>query len=69
MKVFYCTSFTGQYPVGASAVIVAKSRKSAAHLLEEALAERGLRQKIDPKDLTQINTKLPEAIILQDGDY
>jgi hypothetical protein len=45
VKVFTCTSFTGFWPVGVSAVIVAASLSDATAMLHLELANVGLEQK------------------------
>ena len=73
MKVFYCDEFTGHYPVGTAAIIVAKTIKEAAQQLMIELANRGLEQSIDVEQLTEVKPNQPGAtpfaLILCDGDY
>ena len=69
MFMFYCNKFTGHYPVGTAAIIIASSVDEAIGLLEEELRSRGLRQRIRPEQLTVIDLGHPQALILQDGNY
>ena len=69
MKVWINTSFSGHYPVGTSAVIIAPTAEEACRLLNDALMEIGLKGLTHPNQFTQIKTNEPRAIILQDGDY
>jgi hypothetical protein len=69
MKVFVCTSFTGHWPVGTSAVVVAESAEVAAKALQKQLALIGLAQEIEAADMEEIKTREHCVRILQDGDY
>lgn len=69
MKVFTCTTFSGFYPVGTAAVIVAPNSKEAKEQLEAALAAKGLPQKIKLNDLKEIETFSVGTYILCDGNY
>ena len=70
MKVFTCTEFTGFWPVGTAAVVVATNRKKAKELLEAAIKLDGLPETtIDSKDIVELNIDKPNAVILRDGDY
>jgi hypothetical protein len=67
MKVFICNDFEGHYPVGAAAVIIARSEEIAKTMLNMELQQRGLGIKdATLKEVELTNTK---AIILCDGDY
>lgn len=68
MKVFTCTSFTGHYPVGVSALIVAETEDEARTMLLEELRKEGLPQK-HKIYLTEIALEEKKAIVLQNGDY
>lgn len=68
MKVFVCTDFTGHWPVGTAAVVIAPTMEDAGKLLRKELENHGL----DPNDeftLTEISNHEPKAIILNDGNY
>lgn len=69
MNVYTHNQFEGRYPVGTAAVVVAKNAQDAAILLENKLVSIGLKQTIKPADLKEVNVKVPDCIILQDGDY
>jgi hypothetical protein len=66
LKVYYNTDFEGQWPVGTSAVVVAESAEHAELLLTDKLAAIGLAYR---GTMTEIDLTVPNAIILQDGDY
>lgn len=70
MKVFTCTSFTGHWPVGTAAVIVAKDKEEARAALAVELMERGL--KVDDAatwEIKRLKTTVPSVTILRDGEY
>jgi len=69
MKVYTCWGFTGHWPVGTSAVVVAGNTKDAVKLLEDRLAEIGLPQRIDPKSLVELDLTQPACTIINDGEY
>ncbi len=69
MKVFSCNEFTGHYPVGASAVVIAENIEEAVAALQAKLTKVGLKQDIVPEQLDEINLNQPQVIILQDGQY
>lgn len=69
MNVYTNNSFTGHWPVGTAAVVVAPNNVVAAELLEEELKNRGLPQKIDPKKMERMSTYRPLVVILNDGNY
>lgn len=66
MQVYTTVDFTGHYPVGVSAVIVAENEEQARKLIEDELREHGL--KFDGT-LRRINSTAPRAFVLQNGDY
>lgn len=72
MRVYIITGFAGRYPVGTSAVIVAKDTTRAFTQLNEALEKAQL----SPMTAEQFNQRVklvhthePSVEILQDGDY
>lgn len=69
MKVFTCISFAGHWPVGTAAVVTARTADEAAALLNAALKQRGLLDDVKADALTPVNTTVPQATILLDGDY
>lgn len=68
LKVYTCNSFSGHWPVGSAAVVIAESDEEAAKMLEERLSEIGLKQDIDESQMIQASTE-KQVIILCDGDY
>ena len=66
LKVYYNTDFEGMWPVGTSAVVVAESAEQAELLLTDKLAAIGLAYR---GTMTELDITVPNAIILQDGDY
>lgn len=71
MNAYINTTFKGRYPVGVVALVIAPSAADAAALLNAELIDRGLPQDepITAMDMAPINTDLPRALILADGDY
>lgn len=70
MKVFFARGFEGHYPVGTSAVIVARNKDEAHVLLNSQLIGMGLPQKKESNyELEEVATDRTGVIILQDGDY
>ena len=69
MKVFTNTDFSGHWPVGTSAAVVAETRDDAAKMLEQMLQVVGLPQKISAESMQAIDTSKPSVTILQDGNY
>ena len=69
MKVYYCKSFTGRYPVGTAAIILANNIVEAKKLLEIELTNHGLEQEISYSQIMEIDRSRPQALILNDGDY
>lgn len=68
MKIFSCDDFTGHYPVGTSAIIIAEDEAQAKSLLDEKLLEQNL--KLDgTESFKEINLHSAKAIILNNGDY
>jgi hypothetical protein len=68
MKVWYNNRFEGIYPVGAAAVVVAESAEAAAELLRAQLT-RGVSATVLAADMVEIDITVPQAIVLNDGDY
>ena len=71
MKVYTNTTFDGLWPVGTSAVVVAKDAEMAAELLNEEVERLGLAQDtpIIANDMEHIKTRVSSVKILQDGNY
>ena len=69
MKVWINDSFTGHYPVGTAAVVVAETAEQAAELLNKAMAKRGLHEPTSAGFMRKVDTRTAAAVILCDGDY
>lgn len=69
MKVFYNKTFTGHWPVGSAAIVVAADQEDAARLLRLTLIKSGLKGDVEIKDMVHVNTRQFQAIILCDGNY
>lgn len=70
MRVYTCTDFTGHYPVGTAAVVIAPNRKRAVELLEKELKNIGLEQKVNPLSLIVLSIRAGKTcIVLRNGDY
>lgn len=67
MKVWHC-NFSGHWPVGAAAVVVAESASQAAELLTEELAKEHLGP-VKAEEFMELNTDAPLAVVLCNGDY
>ena len=72
MKIFAFTGFTGHYPVGTAAVIVADKLSTAWGLLSRELEKSGL-PAMDLDDdaiqVVEVDTNTPKVEILLDGNY
>lgn len=68
MKVFTC-KFTGYYPVGASAVIVAETKEKAEDAMKLQLLAMNLAHKNKEVQLEELPTTGTFVKILTDGDY
>lgn len=68
LKVFTCTGFTGRWPVGTCAIMVAPDMQEARDRLSVKLEAYGFKLKSDDV-LTEVNLSEPSAEILLDGDY
>lgn len=69
LSVWTCTGFTGRWPVGTAAVVVAHTAEEAAELLSLELGTRGLAQDVRPNDLVLLPLDMHAARVLCDGDY
>ena len=69
MRVFTCDSFTGHYPVGTAAIIVANNTAEGARLLNEELKARGLPGNVQLGQLNEVDVRHECVDILCDGDY
>jgi len=71
MKVYYTDAFSGHYPIGTAAVVVAPNAEEAARLLGLHLDSIGLDQSTypGPQDMKQAKTGKASVIIIRDGSY
>ena len=69
MIVFTCTDFTGVWPVGTAAVVVADSVDNAREILSARLVSVGLPPLKDEDELKVVDTGIANSVILCDGDY
>jgi hypothetical protein len=69
LGVYVCNQFTGHYPVGSAAVVVAESQQRAAQILNDQLREQGLIGDATANMMALVVQKAPQAIILCDGNY
>ena len=67
-KVWTNNDFTGYYPVGTAAVVVAKTQKRAATLLNVELADKGLTADAKVEDMVEVPINKEYVDILHDGD-
>lgn len=68
-NVYVCTSFTGFYPVGVAAVVVADSPEHATALLNAQLRDHGLPGDAKVQTLSKVLIGEPQVLILCDGNY
>lgn len=68
MKLWTNRKFTGHYPVGTAAIVVASDASSAADYLNLFLAEQGLPD-TKPEDFEEMQHREGEVRILCNGDY
>lgn len=69
MKIYTCTNFTGFYPVGVAAVIVAECASAAEHLLNVALQAVGLPGDAQIDEASAVDANVPGIVMLRNGDY
>ncbi|WP_250477378.1 hypothetical protein [Caballeronia sp. INML1] len=69
MKIYKCTNFTGFYPVGVAAVVVAECASAAEHLLNVALQAVGLPGDAEIDEDSAINPTAPGIGMLRNGEY
>lgn len=68
-NVFVCTGFTGHWPIGTAAVVVALTSEEAADLLNKELIHRGLIGDATPDAMAEISIFTKRAFVLNDGNY
>lgn len=69
LNVYTCVDFTGHYPVGQAAVVVAEDADAAEILLKKKLKKIGLDQGGDALNMVLLPTGRATAVILMDGNY
>ena len=69
MKVWTNNEFTGHWPVGTAAVVVADTAQQAAELLAAELAKEGLTDPVTEDQFKQLKTDSPLVRVLHNGDY
>jgi len=71
MKVFTCNNFSGHYPVGTAAVVIAETREEAAEDLNHKLkSQHSLPGDAKPEDMIEFPSDCRESVrILCDGNY
>ncbi|MDR5784079.1 hypothetical protein QCE63_32175 [Caballeronia sp. LZ065] len=69
MKIYTCSNFTGFYPVGVAAVIVAECASAAEHLLNVALQAVGLPGDAQIDEGSAVDAGVPGIVMLKNGDY
>lgn len=69
MKVFVSNDHDSHYPVGTASVVIAKDKREARKLLDEALVYKGLKPYAEhPYELEELEMK-PQVKVLVDGNY
>lgn len=66
MRVWTTDDFTGFWPVGTSAIVIAETEAEAKTILDAELAKRGL--KFDGS-LAPLDVSAPGVRVLADGNY
>jgi hypothetical protein len=69
MRVFTSDDFAGHWPVGTAAVVVAPDEAAARVLLLAELATHGLADQPRGFTLRELDTVVPAAVVLNNGDY
>lgn len=69
MKVWTHTEFSGHWPVGTAAVVVADTAAQALVLLERELTGMGLSQPLKESDFKELPVDVEKAVVLRDGEY
>lgn len=67
MKVFTAKGLDGIW-TSACGVVIAVDGLAAVDILKSELKSRGIRQKIKPEQLEELDLSIPKAIILDDGN-
>jgi len=69
MNVYFNNCFTGHYPVGTAAVVVAENPEEAAEALNRSLVDMGLEETAVPGEMVLLSTTFESVTILNDGNY
>ena len=69
MKVWTNNKFSGHYPVGTAAVVIADTAGQAAVVLNDQLEGRGLGRPATKEQFEQLPTNRQTARVLCDGEY
>lgn len=69
MKVYWTRDFTGFYPVGTAAVVVATSPEEAAELLNAELVRVRLPGDASAGGMKEVSIGRKHAIVIRDGEY
>ena len=67
LNVYISTDHDSHYPVGCCSIAVAMSETQARELLDSELVKHGL--KVTASTLKRVDTAIPAATVLLDGDY
>jgi hypothetical protein len=67
MKVFTCTDFPGEWPVGVAAVVVADSLETAHNMMAFNIHRRGF--PVGDFTLREIDLTKQTVYVLNDGQY
>ena len=68
MRVFYTNDFRGHYPVGTSAVIVARDFDEAYVLMTSQIIAMGLGKDNSDFSIKELPTDSTRVVVLQDGE-
>lgn len=69
LRLWTCTTHDYVWPVGVASVVMARDEDRARELLDAELRKIGLKDSVErPYELVEVFF-MPQAIILQDGDY
>jgi hypothetical protein len=70
LRVFSCTDFTGYYPVGSAAIVMAMNSEDAATMLNRDLRSIGLPGDASPENMIPFPDENDRLVrILNDGNY
>lgn len=69
MKIYTNNQFTGHYPVGSAAVVMAKTPAEAARRLNTVLRSMGLPASATSKDMNVFPVGDEVVRVIRDGDY